>query len=129
MSKSIQEQFMGWCRHFDGIQHGCCKLGIKYSSVRVETDEDEYYPCLKGDGVEEKCDFVDYPSHEEADEHAKEVEAHLKQYIKDVEADICPHCKAPIRAMVERGFDVYAEPCGHYLHCGPVNGTRIETTD
>jgi hypothetical protein len=118
MAREPHEQFANWCKHFNGLQNEQCKLGILYESVCVSTPDDELYPCLKEDNVESKCDWADFPTEEETRAHVEEVEKCLKEYIQDLESDICPTCKVPILAKTERHCDVFAEPCGHYLHCG-----------
>lgn len=51
------------CKHFNGIQHDCCELGINYKSVTTEPEQLDGWalriPCIK----ERKCLSAGQQSH------------------------------------------------------------------
>jgi len=49
-----------------------------------------------------------------------EVQAMLDNYLADLDAHVCPQCKASIIQFRQVGRCVYASPCGHRLYQGKV---------
>lgn len=121
---TLANQHKQWCRHFTGIQNEICKLGIRYADVKLvlpdgETTPDGLrvaYPCLAGSGHPELCDKLSFPTQEEADEHEREVSAHLAEYLQDLAEDRCPVCYQQITKQ-QVGRCVYGS-CGHRLYQG-----------
>lgn len=60
------------CRHFNGIQHDTCEVGIPYSTVKDASERPFRYPCIHPDCAV-KCDSASYYTREEAEAREREV--------------------------------------------------------
>lgn len=70
--KSLKDQLADKCIHFNGVMNNECKVGVKYSDVRVDLDEGPYkFPCLKQAG---ECACAKFRTEEEVDAAVKEIE-------------------------------------------------------
>lgn len=68
--ESLKEQIAGKCKHFNGIMNECCKVGVKYSDVRV--GKPYQFPCLKIGG---ECLKVEFLTEEEVKKEIEEINA------------------------------------------------------
>ncbi len=66
--KSLEELITSRCKHFNGIINPCCKIGIKYSEVRV--GKPYQFPCIKTGG---KCTNSEFPNLEEVRKELAEI--------------------------------------------------------
>jgi hypothetical protein len=113
-----------WCKHFNGFKNDRCSLGIAYASVRVARQDGPFRwrsACIRADAVSHLCPHVLYPSEAEIEQAAQETEALVQEathwmttYVAEIAAGRCPHCQQPMR-QVQRGWSLYAAPCGHRL--------------
>lgn len=71
--KSHKEQILSKCRHFNGVQNGVYRAGVKYEDVRSDVDGKRSWPCLFDDGV--TCDKCEPYTEAEADARVAEAEA------------------------------------------------------
>lgn len=131
--KSLVEQEMNWCAHFNGLMNDTCRAGVRYEDVRERTDAGPFrFPCFRDDNAPHLCDQCRYRTREEAEEKERRVHESLRLWSADLAADICPHCKTPITLYAQVGRSVYADPCGHRLYQGkapkgkPHTVTRLE---
>jgi len=77
--KSLKEQIMGKCRHFNGLMNKACEVGVKYDDVCTPCTDGvgKNIPCLfKGDATCEKRQVV---TEDEAD---AEIEEHKKRFAR-----------------------------------------------
>lgn len=115
--KSIQKR-MQKCRHFTGTINETCKAGVNYKEMGYDfitlRETNQELPCMSGS---HDCPLASFYTRQEAEQRMAEVENGLKQWQKDLAANICPTHKTP---MVKRqvGRCVYAEPCGCRLYQG-----------
>ena len=59
------------CKHFTGVQHDVCGVGVPYASVRPKTGGG--LPCFRGfDMAGGECPRVEWPSRDEAEKEAVE---------------------------------------------------------
>lgn len=77
--KSLQVQIGNWCRHFTGIQHERCKLGIAYKDVSVPQGR---IPCLKDNGCSERCGSASFPTPEEVEQEVQRIAEQVRQLLK-----------------------------------------------
>lgn len=47
----------------------------------------------------------------------QEAQRWLTEYLAEIDAGTCPHCKQPM-STVKRGWSIYASPYGHRLGTG-----------
>src|SRR5579884_1810625 len=109
-----------WCKHFTGFKDDRCKLGIAYDSVRIKRRDGPFryrHACIRADEVSHLCPHVLYPSEEEIEQAAQATERLVQEakrwateYIAEINAGICPHCKQPM-TQVKKGWSIYASPC------------------
>lgn len=69
--KSLKEQKLNKCRHFNGTQNDTCKAGVKYEDVR---DKDKRgLPCFRDDlGGGKHCDKCEFKTEAEVDAEVEE---------------------------------------------------------
>ena len=79
--RSLEDQIASNCKHFNGIMNDCCKIGIKYSDVRV--GKPYQFPCIKTGG---SCESSEFPNSEEVRKQLSEIsevqEKVLTAYLK-----------------------------------------------
>jgi hypothetical protein len=69
--KTLEEQIACKCIHFNGVMNKECKVGIKYSEVRVEGEGPYKFPCLKQGG---ECSCAEFMTNEQVKEEMKSIE-------------------------------------------------------
>jgi len=111
--------FENWCRHFNGIHNGVCKVGIRYKDVRDDSSPARF-PCFKSDACIERCASVSFLSEEEIAAEEQRSSEVLAAYLGDLASNTCPFCKKPIERKQQIGRCVYALPCYHRLYQGVV---------
>lgn len=123
MLKSLAEQIGNWCRHFNGIDKGTCKAGVRYEDVRGSVAS-KTYPCFKENGCAERCPSTSFLSEQEIAEEVKRSQEHAAKFLAELaEGKTCPHCHRPIEKRRQVGRCVYASPCG----CRQYQGTLPES--
>lgn len=70
--KSMEEQIINKCIHFNGVMNKCCKAGVNYADVRI--DKPYKFPCLNQGG---ECELRIFPTPEELQEEIVETQAHV----------------------------------------------------
>ena len=118
-----------WCRHYNGIggtiaeqtmeQGRTCDAGIAYRDVKVEAESPgllNRWPCFEGTTL--TCPKQSFLSAAEKAERERQSRAAVVQFLADIAANVCPHCKAEITRKRQVGLCVYADPCGHRLYQG-----------
>lgn len=117
-----------WCRHFNGIQHGECEVGVVYKSVRTLRPEPvppgqagAMWPCM-GYGLTHlnNCTQRAFLTDEEAQQAHEESESAITAWLAKLAGGYCPSCDAKVDQKRQVGPCVYAEPCGHRLYQGRV---------
>jgi hypothetical protein len=117
--KSLTDQIGNKCRHFNGLLHDTCKVGVAYSSVRDSSSTGPYrFPCLKDNNCSERCTSVSYLTPEEIAEEESEIRQAVTAFFDDMNAGLCPECHQKVERQVQVGRCVYSEPCGHRLWQG-----------
>ena len=71
MRKSIVEQHMSKCVHFNGLAHSKCDVGISYPTISLPT------PCFSENANSTQCAPRRFPTEEESKAYSEEVEARL----------------------------------------------------
>lgn len=108
------------CIHFDGAGPGkICRAGVRVERVR---DEELRLPCHQltppGDASAEpvtgrvRCDELEWPPAAPA---AMPMQGFMLAALQDLQGNICPRCKEPIRGQVEINGRICAMPCRHVL--------------
>jgi hypothetical protein len=113
------------CKHFNGIQHGCCLAGVAYNSVRDASQPGPYrWPCLTLSGKEATttCAKREYPT--EAELEAEEAECNRVMAALLVGRSAC--CDAELVEQVdERGSGPrFCSKCKKlaFIGCNPSEG-------
>lgn len=93
MNEPIKKRRYQECRHFNGIQHECCKAGVKYKSVTLGflTDgQKQGFPCLGPGGTHNRdgatCDKYDGFTRAELEAQRKEMEAMTRNLVIALDA-------------------------------------------
>lgn len=107
-----------WCKHFNGIQHEACRVGVKYKDVEVPNSRPRTLPCFKDQNCTERCSQAVFRTPEEVAEKEKEMNEAIQKFISDLNSDICPHCGTPIKEKKQVGRCVYSITCGCRLYQG-----------
>lgn len=107
-----------WCKHFNGIYHTECRVGVKYKDVEVPNSRPRQLPCFKDQGCTDRCSQSVFRTPEEVAEEERKVSEAVQKFVQDLENDICPHCEKPIQEKKQIGRCVYGYPCGHRLYQG-----------
>ena len=102
------------CRHFNGIQHTTCKVGVNYTDVRDPSMPGPYrWPCLDGGrGAADTCSKRSLLTQEEHAEHEREMNAVVDRAMAAVAAGKCHVCGADAEPSKVVGRCRYAA-CGH----------------
>lgn len=80
--KSHKEQILSKCRHFNGIQNGVCRAGVKYEDVRSDVEGKRSWPCLfDGNLGGATCDKCEPYTEAEADARVAEAKARFERVI------------------------------------------------
>lgn len=78
--KSLKEQILGKCRHFNGLMNDECKVGIKYETVKAPLPEGTgrsfALPCLLEPGGHcDKCEpYTEAEADAQIEDHKKRME-------------------------------------------------------
>lgn len=80
-NETLRSQIGNWCRHFNGLHHDRCEIGVVYETVRDPGRGN--LPCLRDQGCAERCTQASFLSEAELDaaeaQHAARVRAYLKK--------------------------------------------------
>jgi hypothetical protein len=110
MPRTLKEQILGKCKHFNGVQHSHCAAGIEYHRVRVEGtpgDMRSFLPCF---GTHGECSKREMPTEAEADAEVAEVkESH--QRIMIARKAIVDRCGGPWKKGYEQQSGRFPCPC------------------
>lgn len=75
------ERIMDRCKHFTGVQHDVCGVGVTYTAVRAKTGGG--LPCFRNfEMTGGECPRVEYPTREEAEKEAAEEEAVFARHMQ-----------------------------------------------
>ncbi len=112
---------MNICRHFTGIQHETCKVGVNYRTLVGGEDHGwaTRMPCFADEKSVATCEHLSFPSEEEARKDVEEQDARTMEFLAQLRSGICPICKVEVRQR-QVGSCVYGT-CGHRLYQGTVN--------
>jgi hypothetical protein len=110
------------CRHFTGIQHKTCAVGVAYNDVRDASQPGPYrWPCLESSWghidaslrrATTTCDRLSLLTQEEHRAKDEELRAAVDKALAAVESGVCHICGAPAEPSVIVGRCRYAA-CGH----------------
>lgn len=114
MSERLLAQATRRCRHFNGVHHKTCNIGIAYEDVKGPKYA---LPCIS-DPNAPTCESRSLLTRAEAEAEEAESAAIVKAYLDDLASDRCPICHQPITKRQQVGRCVYGEPCGHRLYQG-----------
>lgn len=113
--------FRDKCRFFNGIQHGCCKAGLRYKDVELHADEHPRVrlPCadfgLSPDvRIPNTCPARSFYSQEEHAAIEAEHKAAVERFLATLRAGKCPSCGSDIEPSRIVGRCKYAA-CGHRI--------------
>ncbi len=116
------EVYRDKCRHFNGIQHECCKAGVRYKDVEMHANEHPRVrlPCadFAFTGVEvrvpDTCPARSFLTQEEHAAHEEEHKAAVGRALTALAAGKCHVCGVDIEPSKIVGRCKYAA-CGHRL--------------
>ncbi len=89
----ILNNHMRICRHFTGVQHKECSVGVAYESVRDISSGPYKFACFK-DERPELCSHASFPTQEEAEAYVLDVERRTENVMtamRAVQADAKRH--------------------------------------
>jgi hypothetical protein len=113
------EHEMNRCRHFNGVQNDACDAGINYHELLgSETGCFAHIPCFNDEESKVVCSKLQFYSLEEATKIVTKREAHIKEFIEELNNSICSICKVQVKQR-QVGRCVYGT-CGHRLYQGTV---------
>lgn len=126
------EVYKDKCRHFNGIQHECCRAGVRYKDVELMAEDHprRRLPCAEfslphAARVPDTCPVRSLLTQEEHAEKARELDAAVDRMLSLNAAGKCHTCEAPIEPSKLVGRCLYAS-CGHRIgqvsEKGPVAG-------
>lgn len=73
--KTFIERQMERCRHFTGVQHEVCAVGVRYADVRDESTRPFGFPCLANYAGNATCAKLARVTREEAEAEEREWQA------------------------------------------------------
>lgn len=112
-------QEMNRCIHFNGIMNDACEAGINYHELLgSEVGCFAHMPCFNDEKSTVICPKQEFYSREQAEAKVNESEAHIKEFIENLNNGICPICKIQVKQK-QVGRCVYGT-CGHRLYQGTV---------
>ena len=128
--KSLAEQIGNWCRHFNGIDRGTCKAGVRYIDIKGVEVASRTYPCFKDNNCADRCPSASFLSAQEVVEEVKRSQEIAARFLTELaEGKTCPHCHAPITKRYQVGRCVYAKPCGHRQYQGKLTESEHTSAD
>lgn len=88
LRKDPIERRMNICEHFNGIQHGTCRAGVKYDDVRrAKTDTTPFqFACFQDEAGGLTCDKAKWLTREEAEAEEAETKAMWERTSKAMHA-------------------------------------------
>jgi len=105
------------CVHFNGVQHGRCRAGVPYDSVRADARPGlRNFPCFGA--AELPCQNRSLPSLEEAERIVDEREAAVAVALARIANGVCIECGVESTDWKQAGHCIYAMPCGHRVGQG-----------
>lgn len=109
------------CKHFNGIQHSECKVGVNYRSLIGGPDHGwaARLPCLRDDESTIVCELLSLPTEGEARQTVETRDKRMTEILSQLGNGICPQCKVEVQQR-QVGHCVYGT-CGHRLYQGTVN--------
>ncbi len=109
------------CRHFNGIQHECCRAGVRYKDVEVTAEDHprRRLPCAEfslphAARVPDTCPVRSFLTQEEHAMHEREMHAAVDAMLAKTAAGKCHICNADIEPSKVVGRCKYAA-CGHRI--------------
>lgn len=107
------------CRHFNGLIHDACKVGISYMSIYQTVNGKREWPCLGKCGG---CDKFENWTEQELQEQEAEIAAFLNNLtsFEQRRSEDCPHCGKHVDSLQQVGRCVYASPCNCRVWQGKV---------
>lgn len=119
------EHEMNCCRHFNGVQNNKCEAGINYHELLgSEPGCFAHMPCFNDEKSKVVCPRREFYSLEKSTKIVTEREAHIKQFIEELNQGICSICKIQVKQR-QVGRCVYGT-CGHRLYQGTVMPQFVE---
>ncbi len=91
---TLAERTMSRCKHFTGVQHDTCAVGVAYASVKDTSTKPYGFPCLPEHGGHATCDKREFPTREEAEAEEAEYNAAFKRIDSCLKAIHDKHGKA-----------------------------------
>ena len=116
------EVYRDECRHFNGIQHDCCRAGVRYKDVELHAEEHPRVrlPCKESAfaGVDvrvpDTCPKRSFLTQEEHAARTLEMNEAVNQMLTLTAAGKCHVCKVDIEPTKIVGRCKYAA-CGHRI--------------
>jgi len=100
------------CRHFNGVQHDCCKVGVRYSDAR---SEGKCLPCLLVGATEPTtCERRELMTERDYLAREAKINAALDRARDCAVRGICCVCEKPVEPTTIHGRCLYAA-CGHRI--------------
>ena len=106
--KSLKEQLLGRCIHFNGLMNKSCDVGLVYMDVKDRDARPYLFPCLKQGGICLKAQFM---TEDEAEKEANLLED------KGIQSMNARHLiLAEIKATGKRNGTIQCPVCNGELH-------------
>lgn len=103
------------CRHFNGIQHETCKIGVRYEDVKDKGTRPFGFPCLEtGNGCPDTCPQRSLLTQEEHAARELEMQARVDEIVMLLKAGKCHECQKDIEPSTIVGRCKYGA-CGHRI--------------
>lgn len=112
MKKSFVYRTMNRCKHFTGIQHEVCAVGVSYKDVRDESTRPYGFPCFADESRSAVCAKRELTTREEAEAEERAFDAAFVRVKTCRQAIVAKHGKA--RGL--RGEMPCPVGCGGTLH-------------
>jgi len=114
--RPLEDEIQNTCTHFTGLLDPHCRAGIRYQDVRVG----ERVPCLRDEAGTSVCAAARFPTREEAADRVAHLRQATEDFVRKLDAGICPTCEGAIAEYQQVGRAVYGLPCWHRLYVGRV---------
>lgn len=100
------------CRHFNGLIHDQCEVGVTYMKVFQDVRGRRQWPCLCPK-ISQSCAKFENWTDEELAQHEAELAAFLNNLtaFEQRKSEACPQCGKHVDNLRQIGRCVYASPC------------------